>query len=179
MGDIACPVGGHPDAVQRVQAICVAGTASGRHPALASQTNLAELLGPPEEPVSTSAWSGRSRWLFLAWAVFGIAPSAAVIGAIFAGAFGLKANDANNPLTLIGLVLSAVVWVGIAVLWFQTLSKREASRKRSFERQRARWEQLAILWNQAFYCHKDALVFDPTAGASWSIAEFHAAMHAP
>ena len=188
---VRCPLGGHPEMVQKVTAVFTSGSSYGQgvgHVDTSATTyssrggfgwsagggttsmyeerfsGLATLLAPPEEPAYQSPWGLASRLWVGFWALgFVVLPSAV-------------SNSPMGPGALIVDIPFLLLCTG-GVWWWK--ARTAARRKRSVSAARARWKTLITEWDRSFYCHKDGVVFIPGEPSTIPAPDFPGRMALP
>jgi hypothetical protein len=185
-------VGSHPQAVQKVSAAFAAGSSFshgvgsfGSTSVSYSQyggfgvssgggtltqyeeryTGLATLLAPPGEPRYQTPWGLVSRIWVGFWLVgFLVLPDSVRNSA---------AQGYPQSIVVVFDVLFLLAMI-VPVIWRK---QREVGRRKRLDAaRRRRWESLMTRWDDAFYCHKDGVVFEPGQGLAVPAPEFALAM---
>jgi len=186
MGKIVCPECGLNDEIKRVPGIIAEGTASvqmsGPTGAVfnvggdwgagggwtrltgVQQTNLAKSLTPPPDP-RVGAGIGCGGWAivaFLAYVTF--ANCWMIVIGLSTFIAGFAGGGFEN--VLFGLLLASI---GIGIMYFAGRAalrkyRSNATLKEEAEANGPAWEAMMTIWERSYYCKRDYIVFDPTAG---------------
>lgn len=169
---IACPFGGHVDNIQKVSAICAAGTSAGvvrygdGQVRTTASTELATVLRAPEArdfsggmPYVNPEDGDRGGSIgCLAIALIACASLPFYLGATL---------SYGSPYVL------APVAISVLLLIYAIRGVRSAyQRQEPGPRPQMSFEGLKSEWAAAYYCHRDGIVFTPADGKRWTPAEF-------
>ena len=166
-----CPECNKDDKIQKVSSIVLGGTSSGTYSGPSggvtyndgkfgtvggystlhgtSQTSLAKMLTPPDEPQLTASYGCSERVILL---VLGIVACVAALN-----------SETGEPLVVFaGIGIPLVLWIVLE----SRKNKRIEEEKKKVNRQKDFWKKAMEKWMILYYCERNDIVFDPQTGRS-------------
>lgn len=173
---LCCRVCGNAS-VQKVSAICQAGSWSGQ----TQGQSLGATYGPngamPVSSITTSSVSGATTLAQMLMPPkrpsYAASGCAFALGAIMAACGLLFAILCMTPG---GSAVALIVWLlisGGGVAIYLTAKSDEWKQKKRVAERTPHWEYAMAAWNRLFYCPRCAHVFDPAAGSFASANQMH------